>query len=88
MRVLCEVLPDKRSCFFVRLQNRLEIARRDAADRFDRGGDGIVNVVIADFVGKELMDGDQPDETFFVEQLSSSRMTLRNGILRLHFKKM
>ena len=28
------------------------------------------------------------EETFFVEQLSSSRMTLRNGILRLHFKKM
>ena len=28
------------------------------------------------------------EETFLVEQLSSSRMTLRNGILRLHFKKM
>lgn len=28
------------------------------------------------------------EETFFVEQLSSSRMTLRNGIIRLHFKKM
>ena len=28
------------------------------------------------------------EENFFVEQLSSSRMTLRNGILRLHFKKM
>lgn len=28
------------------------------------------------------------EENFFVEQLSSSRMTLRNGILRLHYKKM
>ena len=28
------------------------------------------------------------EENFFVEQLSSSRMTLRNGIIRLHFKKM
>ena len=28
------------------------------------------------------------EETFAVEKLSSSRMTLRNGTLRLHFKKL
>lgn len=28
------------------------------------------------------------EETFVVEKLSSSRMTLRNGTLRLHFKKL